>query len=138
MSYGNGVVTSLRARRALAKRLGWDEDDITVIDSPYLSGVRQGLVDAVTELSHVVFVDVCKQGQHPFAGFISDLQSKYKVYRFGTGGMCLLVRSVFDTLLTTHLCLLRLLRSWGASKALAVCYRPAHVQSSRELSYVCQ
>lgn len=35
VSYGNGVVTSLRARKTLAALLDWSEDDITVIDSPY-------------------------------------------------------------------------------------------------------
>lgn len=68
----------------------------------YLSHVRSGLINAMEGLDHVVFADVCKQGQHPFGGHITDLQSMlcvaHAVYSMPIscmfvrdGGSCLLL-----------------------------------------------
>lgn len=72
VTYGNGVVTSLRARRALEQQHGLR---VRVVDSPYLSRPSAGLKEVLAASERVVFVDVCKEGQHPFAGIITRLQS---------------------------------------------------------------
>lgn len=71
VTYGNGVVTSLRARRELEEKHGLS---VRVVDSPYLSRPSAGLKAALATSERVVFVDVCKDGQHPFAGIITRLQ----------------------------------------------------------------
>ena len=48
-------------------------DDVVVIDSPYLSHATEGLRQAVRGLDAVVFADVCKHGQHPLAGIVTEL-----------------------------------------------------------------
>lgn len=73
VTYGNGVVTSLRARHTLQQQHGIS--GITVIDSPYLSRPSAGLCEALQGCSHVLFVDVCKNGHHPLAGIITRLQA---------------------------------------------------------------
>ena len=62
-SYGNGVVTSLRARAALEEQHPELRGRIVVVDSPCLSQVPQGLVESITGVGAVVFADVCKEGQ---------------------------------------------------------------------------
>lgn len=74
VSYGNGVPTALRAKRRLEEQHGFT--GITVVDSPYLSGVPEGLVDIMPRFNTVVFADVCKFGQHPQAGQIVQLQNR--------------------------------------------------------------
>ena len=73
VTYGNGVVTSLRAQRILAQEHGIL--GITVIDTPYLSRPSEGLLAALAGHDRVVFADVCKAGQHPLAGFVTRLQA---------------------------------------------------------------
>jgi deoxyxylulose-5-phosphate synthase len=75
VAYGNGVITSLQAREALAATHG--VTDVTVIDCPYLTRPPEGLVTALRDdgYTHVVFADICKQGQNPFGNFVTTLQS---------------------------------------------------------------
>jgi len=47
-----------------------------VIDSPCLSQLPEGLKKALKEKQLVIFADVCKKGQHPFAAFICELQEE--------------------------------------------------------------
>ena len=65
VSYGNGVVTSLRARRKLVE-LGHveSEHEVDVIDTPYISEVPNGLRDALAEGNYesALFADICKEG----------------------------------------------------------------------------
>lgn len=77
VAYGNGVPTALRARDDVVGQQGFAPDDVTVIDVPYLSRASKGLEEAVRQLDAVVFVDVCKQGQHPLASIITELQGKH-------------------------------------------------------------
>lgn len=76
VSYGDGVLTCLQAKKALVEEHGYAEDDITVIDSPLLSRVPDGLKQALPQFSEAVFVDICKEGQHPFASHITHLNSE--------------------------------------------------------------
>jgi len=71
VSYGNGVVTAMQAREQLSV-----PSDVMIIDSPYLTRTPAGLKEALVHVDEVVFADVCKQGQHPFGGMITDLQSE--------------------------------------------------------------
>ena len=73
VTYGNGVVTSLQAQKLLEDNHGID--DVVVIDSPYLSTPPAQLRELLPGFDAVVFADVCKDGQHPFAGFITKLHS---------------------------------------------------------------
>jgi len=65
VSYGNGVVTALRARRALVEQgVINHENEIDIIDSPYISGIPGGLRDALAigRYEGVLFADICKEG----------------------------------------------------------------------------
>jgi len=77
ITYGNGVPTALRAAAQLKSEHGVA---VAVIDTPYLSGVPGGLEsllsDHAGQISKVVFADVCKLGQNPYAGMICELQTK--------------------------------------------------------------
>eukprot|EP00755_Sulcionema_specki_P025692 Sspe_Gene.83899::Locus_55048_Transcript_1_1_Confidence_1.000_Length_2406::g.83899::m.83899/K11381/bkdA; 2-oxoisovalerate dehydrogenase E1 component len=70
VTYGNGVVTSLQAAEVLRS----NGLEVTIIDTPYLSDVPAGLVEALSRCERVVFADICKMGQHPLGGTISKLQ----------------------------------------------------------------
>jgi hypothetical protein len=77
VSYGNGIVTSLQARRGLVDRgILESEADLDVIDSPYLSAVSRGLEDALSKYDSVVFADICKTGpgSNVFSSMITTLQ----------------------------------------------------------------
>jgi pyruvate/2-oxoglutarate/acetoin dehydrogenase E1 component len=79
VSYGNGVVTALQARRSL-----WesgvipDEGDIDVIDCPYISQVPEGLKSIVGGYQGLVFADICKSGPGSgvLASMVASLQSE--------------------------------------------------------------
>lgn len=73
VTYGNGVMTALRARQEVIQ--SGVADSVAVIDTPYLSSASTGLRTAVERLDAVVFADVCKQGQHPLAGIICESQA---------------------------------------------------------------
>lgn len=65
ITYGNGVVTALRARRSLAERnVISNEHELDIIDAPYISDVPGGLRDALAnkQYERVLFCDVCKEG----------------------------------------------------------------------------
>ena len=65
VTYGNGVVTALQARRSLAERkFIRDELELDIIDAPYISDVPDGLCDALSnrQYERVLFCDVCKEG----------------------------------------------------------------------------
>lgn len=63
LSYGNGVVTALQARKALfEKDMIANETELDVIDCPYISAVPDGLKEIVHEYDGVVFADICKDG----------------------------------------------------------------------------
>ena len=49
-------------------------DQVTVVDSPYLSELRGGLRDCMAMFDRVVFVDVCKEGQNPLASIVTQMQ----------------------------------------------------------------
>mmetsp|Transcript_35105 Transcript_35105/g.100836 ORF Transcript_35105/g.100836 Transcript_35105/m.100836 type:complete len:796 (+) Transcript_35105:71-2458(+) len=72
VSYGNGVPTALRARRQLQEEHG--VQGVAVVDSPCLSDVPSGLLEALSGFPRVVFADPCKLGQHPHAGLVVKLQ----------------------------------------------------------------
>lgn len=73
VSYGNGVIASLQAQKALEEHLGIH---VTVVDCPYLSSPPTQLGELLQRHQRVVFVDECRQGQHPMAGHITALQSQ--------------------------------------------------------------
>lgn len=67
ITYGNGVVTALRARRDLVeKKIIDNEDEIDIIDCPYISEIPDGLRDALSKGRYdngaVLFCDICKEG----------------------------------------------------------------------------
>ena len=82
VTYGNGVNASLQARATLQKMCeekgmkGRPEDEIVVIDVPYLSRVPTGLVSALEGIEKVVFADPCKDGPNPLSGFVTSLQQQ--------------------------------------------------------------
>eukprot|EP00941_MAST-03F_sp_MAST-3F-sp1_P001865 g1865.t1 len=72
VTYGNGVLTSLRAGKQLYDDHGIQ---ITVIDTPYISGVPGQLPDVLDGFDRVIFADVCKEGQNPLSGMIMRLKN---------------------------------------------------------------
>jgi len=74
VTYGNGVPTALNARKKLEQEHG--VTGIVVVDSPYLSDVPQELATMLPHFKGVLFADVCKQGQHPHAGYVVKLQDR--------------------------------------------------------------
>jgi len=79
VSYGNGVVASLQARKGLVDRgILPQESDLDILDCPYLSGLPLGLEEALQEYSHVVFADICKEGpgSNVFSSMIVALQER--------------------------------------------------------------
>eukprot|EP00591_Stephanopyxis_turris_P010386 CAMPEP_0195522446 /NCGR_PEP_ID=MMETSP0794_2-20130614/20624_1 /TAXON_ID=515487 /ORGANISM="Stephanopyxis turris, Strain CCMP 815" /LENGTH=822 /DNA_ID=CAMNT_0040652207 /DNA_START=461 /DNA_END=2929 /DNA_ORIENTATION=+ len=76
VSYGNGVVTSLRARKQLLDSSGGERQpiDIDVIDCPYISHVPNGLREIIPNYDHVIFADICKEGSNPMSAMVARLQ----------------------------------------------------------------
>jgi len=80
VSYGNGVLTALRARNTIALRKATsalNPRKIDVIDLPLLSRVSTGLRKELPKYSKVVFADICKGGGGsggPLSGIITELQ----------------------------------------------------------------
>jgi pyruvate/2-oxoglutarate/acetoin dehydrogenase E1 component len=65
VTYGNGVVTALQARRDLVEEgVLVNESQLDIIDSPYLSGVPNELQTAMRDdyPDGVLFADICKEG----------------------------------------------------------------------------
>ena len=67
------ALQALHARQYLKESYGLN--DVVIIDTPYLNSVSNGLRHAVKNLDAVVFADVCKQGLHPLAGIVCELQN---------------------------------------------------------------
>ena len=63
----------LQANKVLAEEHGIT--DAVIIDCPYLSSPPAQLRELLPGFDAVVFADVCKVGQHPFAGFVTQLQN---------------------------------------------------------------
>ncbi|KAG7358941.1 dehydrogenase E1 component [Nitzschia inconspicua] len=79
VSYGNGVVTSLQARRGLVQRkVIQDEDQVDIIDCPFLSGVPRGLEEILGNYNQVLFADICKEGpgSNVFSSMITSLKQR--------------------------------------------------------------
>jgi hypothetical protein len=79
--FESSVVTALRARRSLAEqKIINSESELDIIDSPYLSNVPHGLLDAMTNgrYEHALFCDVCKEGpgSNVFSSTIVSLQKQ--------------------------------------------------------------
>jgi 2-oxoisovalerate dehydrogenase E1 component len=63
VTYGNGVVTSLQARKSLLDRkIISHEEELDVIDCPYLSAVPKGLSEISLHYQGILFADICKEG----------------------------------------------------------------------------
>jgi hypothetical protein len=63
MTYGNGVVTALQARKLLVETgVLATESSLDIIDCPYLSGVPDGLRSVIGQYEGVLFADICKEG----------------------------------------------------------------------------
>lgn len=79
VSYGNGVVASLQARRGLTDQgIIGREDEVDVIDCPYLSDVGSGLENALKDYDQVLFADICKEGpgSNVFSSMITTLHQR--------------------------------------------------------------
>jgi TPP-dependent pyruvate/acetoin dehydrogenase alpha subunit/pyruvate/2-oxoglutarate/acetoin dehydrogenase E1 component len=77
VSYGNGVVTSLQARNNLVERqIIHTEEEVDIIDCPFLSGVPGGLQDMLKDYDRVLFADICKvgPGSNVFSSMIVSLK----------------------------------------------------------------
>lgn len=63
VTYGNGVVTALQARRSLVRSGALaDESMVDIIDCPYISGVPESLRSLVPRYQGILFADICKEG----------------------------------------------------------------------------
>ncbi|GKY94343.1 hypothetical protein MPSEU_000400200 [Mayamaea pseudoterrestris] len=63
VTYGNGVVTCLQARKALVElKVISCEAELDIIDCPYLSEVPTGLKDIALQYQGLLFADICKDG----------------------------------------------------------------------------
>lgn len=77
VTYGNGVVTSLQARRYLVEAGDLlNEEAIDIIDCPYLSAAPAGLHEVLPQYDNVLFADICKQGPStaPLSSLVTSLQ----------------------------------------------------------------
>ena len=94
VTYGNGVVTSLQARKSLLERNSQDnvisisknekldiDIDIDIIDCPYLSDVPKGLENIICDYDYILFADICKEGpgSNIFSSMITTLQQKRRL-----------------------------------------------------------
>jgi hypothetical protein len=74
VTYGNGVTTALEARKILTESsVIASQDDIDVLDCPYLSGVPDGLREVVSHYDMILFADICKEG--PGSSVLSSTMS---------------------------------------------------------------
>jgi 2-oxoisovalerate dehydrogenase E1 component len=81
VTYGNGVVTALQARGVLSGSKQFSQDDIDVIDCPYLSETPDGLKEISMGYSGLLFADICKTGpgSNVLANTIVSLQGEGKL-----------------------------------------------------------
>lgn len=74
VTYGNGVVTALEARKMLAESSAIaSQDEIDILDCPYLSGVPEGLKEVIGQYDKILFADICKEG--PGSSVLSSTMS---------------------------------------------------------------
>jgi hypothetical protein len=74
VTYGNGVVTAMQARKVLEEEHGM-EGVFDIIDTPLISAVPGELPAALSTYEAVVFADICKEGQSPLAQMCVQLHS---------------------------------------------------------------
>ena len=74
ISYGDGILSCLEAQQQLISTNQYHPDEISIIDCPLLNRVPNGLQQVITKYKKVLFVDICKEGQHPFASHITFLK----------------------------------------------------------------
>ena len=76
VTYGEGVVTSLQARKKYHAEGG--NANVTIIDCPLLNRVPEGLrrVFAEGKFGAALFVDPAKVGQNPMSGHLTQLQQE--------------------------------------------------------------
>mmetsp|Transcript_15270 Transcript_15270/g.26010 ORF Transcript_15270/g.26010 Transcript_15270/m.26010 type:complete len:263 (+) Transcript_15270:3-791(+) len=77
VGYGNAILTALRAKKTLEEE--HNIQNITVIDSPYLSDVPRELYDTIGSFDKVVFADVCKERQGPLAQIATKLHTQKRL-----------------------------------------------------------
>lgn len=76
VTYGNGVVTALQARRVLVDDgIINSASHVDVVDCPYLSRVPDELRKPIQQYDKVLFADICKQGNGILASHACSLQS---------------------------------------------------------------
>jgi pyruvate/2-oxoglutarate/acetoin dehydrogenase E1 component len=78
ITYGNGVVTVLRARQKMVDSGMLFESQLDVVDCPYLSRVPAGLKALLSRYpGGLVFADICKSGPstNVLSSFITELQN---------------------------------------------------------------
>lgn len=75
ITYGDGVLSALEAQSRLLSAF---QTAFDVVDCPLLSRVPTGLTNILREkkYSHVVFADICKEGQHPLASHMCHLYNE--------------------------------------------------------------
>jgi len=76
VSYGDGVVTCLRAQQALSETCEMEDYNFDVIDCPYLNDIPDGLKEVLGDYEYVLFADICKEGQNPFSVMVTKLQNQ--------------------------------------------------------------
>ena len=76
VTYGNGVVTALQARKAMVDCIEMDPTELDVIDCPYLSDIPLGLKEVIGQYKGVLFADICKEGpgSNIFSSMLVTLQ----------------------------------------------------------------
>ena len=72
VTYGNGVVTALQARKAMVDCIEMDPTELDVIDCPYLSDIPLGLKEVIGQYKGVVFADIYMQGRPWLEYFLFD------------------------------------------------------------------
>lgn len=72
VTYGNGVITALQARKSLVdKGVIASEEELDIIDCPCLSMVPARLKEAMPQYGGVLFADICKEG--PGSNIVSSM-----------------------------------------------------------------
>ena len=89
VTYGNGVLTSLRARQTLTSHSADSELCIDVIDTPLISRVSAGMTKILPQYDAVIFADICKGGGGsgaPLSGIITELKKTDELPKYW--GVC--------------------------------------------------
>ena len=78
VAYGGGLIPALQAANELRRRVAegtLPPVKVDVVDCPLLSSVPRGLSHICSRYDRVLFADLCKEGQHPFASHIAKLRN---------------------------------------------------------------